>query len=98
MHRRQQRLRALFIGQVHQHVDAADQLALLVEQRRRVGHEGSPRTVRAFGDQFDAVHRTTFAQRDSHRALIVRQRRAVGREQSPADIPQFAEHRHTARE
>ena len=74
-------------GDVDQQVEGAGELALGVEQRRRIGLQGHPPAVRTLGDRRDAADRAPFLDRRRHRALVVRQRRTVVGQELPGDAP-----------
>src|SRR4029079_7021460 len=81
------RLGALAIGDVDQHVHGADQFPRGVEQGCRIGNEGDACSVRPLGYGFHAADGTLLLQRHRHGALVVLQRRAVG----PIELPRTAE-------
>ncbi len=80
-------LRLLAFGDVHQHVDAPDDPALGIAQRRRIGGEPDARAVGPLGDRFRAGDDAALLERDGHRALVVRHRRPIGIVELPGDTP-----------
>ncbi len=83
----QQQFGLLALCDIHEHVDAADQIARFIEQRRGVRFEPDAGAVRPLGDCFGAADGPPFRKRDRHRALVVRHRPAVRVEQLPGDAP-----------
>jgi hypothetical protein len=77
-------------GDVEQHVDAADQRAVFIEERCGERLEAAPRTVRQLGNRRDAANRTSLLSRDLHRVLLVEHRGAVEVAQLPRDAPVIA--------
>jgi len=80
-------------GDVHQHVDGADQFAGIVAQRRRIGHEADARAVRPFSDRFHVPDRAILLECNRHRTIFMGQRRAVRQEQLPGHAPHVADFR-----
>jgi len=68
-------------------VDGTRQSPGCVKQRRRIGDERNPRTIRALGHRFHATDRSPLTQCQCHRALVMRQRRAI----RPVEFPGTAE-------
>ena len=91
-------LGATQLRDVDQDVDRADQLAVIVEQRRGIGHERHLRPVRTLGDGLSAPDRTGLLERDRHRALVVPHRPAIGPAQPQRAAPRFAQRRTPAPE
>ena len=85
-------------GDVHQHVDGAEQPAGLVAKRGRIGHEADARAVGAFGNRLHIPDRAVFLERDRHRTIFMGKRRAVRREQLPGHAPHVADLRRAAGE
>ena len=79
-------LGALAVGDVHEHVDRADQFARIVMNWCRVWNERHTRAIRPFGDRLHAAHNAVFFQRDGHGAFVVRQWRSV----RPVEFPRSA--------
>ena len=89
--------RLLAFGDVEQHVDAADDPAFGIAQRRRIGHEPDALAVGTLGDGFRAADGAAFLEGEGHRTFIVRQRRAVGAIELPGHAPRIgAQLRHAA--
>ena len=74
-------------GDVHQHVDAADDVAVGVAQRRGIGLEPDANAVGTLGDGLGAADNAAFLQSDGHRTLVVRHGLAVGVIQLPRHTP-----------
>ena len=54
-------------GNVDEHIDGADQRAVLVAQRGRIGRKADPRTVGPLGDRLDVADGPVFLDGDGHR-------------------------------
>src|SRR5215510_5647809 len=72
------RLRLLALGEIDLHVDHADNLALLVEQRRGTGHDGNERAVWPFKEGLPTMNRSAFIEHNLRRTVIERHRATVG--------------------
>src|SRR5499426_4442572 len=79
-----QLLPLLPLGDVEEHVNAANDPAFSIAQRRPIRFEPYACAVRPFGDGFGATDDPALLERDSHRTFVVRHRRAVGIVELPA--------------
>ena len=86
----QRLLGPLALGDVDEHVDAADDLARLVEQRCGIGREPDAHAVGALGDGFGSLDDAALLQGDRHGALVVRHGTAVGVVELPGHAPVVA--------
>src|SRR5262245_46859181 len=80
-------LRLFSFGDVEEHVNAANDSAFGVAQRRGVRFEPDALAVRPFGDGFLPADDPALLKRDSHLTFVVRHRRAVGIVELPAYAP-----------
>ena len=81
------------LGDVDEDVDRADELAVVGEERCRVGHERDVRAVRPDGDRLAAADGSRFLERDGHRTLVVAHRRLVEVQQPKRAAPFLADRR-----
>jgi len=77
----------LAFGDVHKHVDTANNLTFGIAQRGRIRSEPAPRAVWPLDDGFDTAKDAAFFERDGHRALIMGHGRAIGMIELPAYAP-----------
>src|SRR5262249_26578425 len=75
------------LGDVEEHVNAANDSAFGIAQRRRIRFEPNALAVWPFGDGFLPADGPALLKRDSHRTFVVRHRRAVGIVELPAYAP-----------
>ncbi len=75
---------------VHDHVDAADDVAGFVAQRRRVRLQPKTGAIGPLGDDLLSSNQLAGLECNRHRALVVRQRRSVGPKQLPRHAPTIA--------
>ena len=86
------------LGHVDQHVDRAHQPVVVVEQRRRVGHERDLAAIGSDGDRLAAADRPGLLERDRHRTFVMAHRGLVGPQQLQRPAPFLAECRPPAPE
>src|SRR5215813_5654194 len=80
-------LRLFAFGDVEEHVNAANDSAFGIAQRRRIRFEPNALAVWPFGDGFLPADNPALLKRDCHRTFVVRHRRAVGIIELPAYAP-----------
>src|SRR5215813_9725938 len=75
------------LGDVEEHVNAANDSAFGIAQRHRKRLEPNARAVRPFGYDLLPANNPALLERDGHRTFVVRHRRAVGIIELPAYAP-----------
>ena len=89
---------AVALGDVDQDVDGADELPVVVEQRRRVGHERHVRAIGPDRDGLPAADRTRLLEGDRHRTFVVAHRALIEEQQPERPAPFLADSRPAAPE
>src|SRR5215207_5882568 len=75
------------LGDVQQHIDAAGQLAAVIEQRHSMRLEPAALACGSLCDRLSTANRARFFERERHRRLLVAQRRAIAAIEPPGDTP-----------
>src|SRR6478735_2198019 len=79
----------LSLADVDQQIEAPDEPAAGIEERRRKWHERDAAPIRPLGLRLDAPDGPALAQRNRHRALIMRQMLTVLGQQAVGNAPEI---------